>query len=362
MAACWEGGEMGVRATLLNGAALAALLLPPVPDAAGITIKPRVDPDREVQLTIRRMEEFERSIALTVKTDPRLVSPARVRELVASIDMRDGAGLNITRGQAIDVEHDVVIGASGLTAEITRIRETPEGLVVLGAFRNAQGQIVAPPAGSLAAYTTGGERLCFEQATIEQAPEAATMMFVLLIDRSGSMHDVMPDVRRAAARFLDDLPDSAACVVASFAEDVRFHARRGLIDNQCEAHRFDLDAIEAGGSTDLFTPLADIYAEMGDPAVSDWQKAVIILTDGQVNKHTDDAGKVAARKGDTVTFTYFLGDREERWLKGVSDNYLTHAGDLPSMLGRYFEVLSDAYRKQTVLRLKQCPAAPHAAP
>ncbi|MEM5585934.1 vWA domain-containing protein [Roseibium sp. AS2] len=323
---------------------------------AKIIIVPQVSGTPDVQLELKRMIEFSKSVTLSVRTDPRLVPPKRVLELVKSLDIRDGAGIKIERGYAIDAQHDLVIGWSGGSTEISKVQQTPSGLVVAGLFKDHTGKIVVPPVDRLAAYTTAGKALCFERASIEAEPQTLPMSFVILMDRSGSMSEVMDDVRRSALAFIDSLPTTAICSVGAFAKTVSFDPKEGLGTNFCQPQHFNLAKMQVGGSTNLFPALSQSYQWLNHPSRKTHQKAVIVLTDGAVTDNKTMGTKVLTDKGGAPTFVYFLGDREDKWLKGIADNYLQHAGDVSDQLGQYFDVVSEAYRKQTVLKLRECPA------
>lgn len=318
------------------------------------TIRPQIDPNESAQLEVQRWFDFERTVALRVRTDPALIATPRLMELVGSIGMVDGAGLRIERGFAIDAVHDLVVGFSGGTAEITAISRTPAGLTVTALMRDAQGRIVTPPASSLGVYTTGGERLCFEEEVrLESASAPLPMSFALLLDRSGSMAGVMDDVRRAARSFLNALPPTAHCAVGAFSDGYSFEPSEGFGGGACGSATFTMQGLRPEGGTNLFVPLKATYEWLASRGPNH-QKAVIIITDGQVNGRLDLAAQAKAAKGDTVTFVYYLGQIDDTWLRGLADNYLRHEGDLRAALPRYFSVLSEAYRRQVVLRLKPC--------
>jgi hypothetical protein len=337
----------------------------------GLQIVPRVDVTREAELMLERFANFEASVRLRVRIDPALLPTPQLIEMVDAIGMVDGVGMSIRQGYAIDVTHDVVLGFSGGTAEITSIQATDQGIVILALMRDANGNIVTPPADSLALYTTGGERLCFEEDEITitttttqpmgGAPGAAPpvpMTFALLLDRSGSMHSVMDEVKRSAHRFIDALPAGAICAVGAFAaEGGTFDPALGLGTGSCEARNFPMHGVHAGGQTDLYAALERLYPWMNAPERQGHQKALIIITDGGINQSLHLASPVAQMKGDVVTFIYFLGGREERHLSAIADNFLGHEGALNDALGRYFNVVVEAYSRQTVLRLRECTGA-----
>ena len=366
MAAFWEGVEM--KLFQLSALILAGSLLLPHghPARAEFTIVPRVDQNAGATFAIERMHAFEANVSLNVRTDPRLVPTARLIEMVESIDLRDGAGIEIRSGYAIDPAHDLVVAWSGGTAEITRVQATPQGLLVAGLFKDRAGRIVTPPTQSLAAYTTAGQRLCFRQTTIDRVPQTLPMLFAILIDKSGSMDAVMPTVKDAALGFIDTLPDSARCAVGAFADQPDFSRASGLANQACRRGDFDLSGIVAGGKTNLYGAMSALYAWMADPKWANHQKAVIVISDGQANENTATLAATQALKGDAVTFVYFLGARENRWLKSLADQYLDHQGNLTAQLSRYFGVLGTAYAQQTVLELTTCPAGgagiPHGRP
>lgn len=340
----------------VKGAALAALLsTAALPALAEITLVPQTRAPEMGHVALKSLAEFEAGVSIRLRIDPRTLSKQELKAIVEAIDMRSGDGVAITRGVAIDAEHDIAIGWSGGTAEITALKQTPAGLIVVGSFRDEHGQFVVPPVGSVAAYSLDGRKLCFEQQTIAQAPDVLPMRFSLLIDRSGSMSSVMDGVRRAASTFLETLPESATCSVISFADDQWMQGMQPGEARNCKAADFVLGSLQAGGQTDLYPALSSAYDWLNAPGHEDHQRAAILITDGHVNENTAMKEAVIAAKGDARTFVYFLGDQEESWLAGLADSYLGHEGALEVQLGKYFSVLSGAYSRQTVLRLKDCP-------
>ncbi|MEM1363320.1 MAG: vWA domain-containing protein [Pseudomonadota bacterium] len=338
-------------------------------------IEGRVPDDDQAILTLQRWLDFEAEVSLNLRTDPALVPSARVLEMVQSIAMVDEAGLQISRGYAIDVAHDLVVGYSGGSAEITRVHGNDQSLIVTALFKDAMGRIVVPPKGSLAAYTTGGDRLCLaeeivtaEELAARPASSAADgsqastspliapeMSFALLIDRSGSMASVRSEVDRAARRFLDALPNTATCTVGGFATGFSFDSSDGYGQRSCRAQNFSLTGgRDIGGGTDLYSPLAKVYRDMNAPAIAAHQKAVLVITDGGLNGGLELKEQLLRLRGGVLTFVYFVGGSTDMHLRDLADHYLEHQGDLPSALERYFQVVSGAFAKQTILRVVPC--------
>lgn len=341
-------------------------------DDAPVTLRiaPATDGSDGTSIRVRSlMDAFESEVTLRVRIDPALIPSERVIEMVESIGMVDKAGITILRGYDIDVQHDIVLGFSGGTAEITNVNESEAGLVITALFKDADGNIVQPPASALGLYTTAGDRLCFTEETVTALATSAQpltagittpnlpMTFGILIDRSGSMGPVMEDVKRAAHGFIDSLPVGASCMVGAFADEGgTYDAALGLGVGTCRSSNFPLTGLQAGGGTDLFSPLQNLYNYMQEPVRADHQKAVIIITDGAINANLHLQATVESLKQDTVTFVFFLGGHDERFLKNLADNYLTHQGTVADALPQYFSVVSEAYTSQTVLRQSVCPA------
>lgn len=125
-------------------------------------------------------------------------------------------------------------------------------------MRDETGSIVQPPRGALGLYTTGGDRLCFTEEAVQTlttstqplAPGNTTpslpMTFVILIDRSGSMANVMEEVKRAAHGFIGSLPTGASCRVGAFADEGgAYDAALGLGSGTCRSSRFPLTRLAA---------------------------------------------------------------------------------------------------------------------
>ena len=360
---------------LLCGAALAALLSSAALAQSPITLErqgempavtfeiiPQIDPNLEVDLMVERLREFASDVSLRVRRDPARIPSDALVELVRGLSMVDGNGVAVSRGYDIDAQVDLVLGTSAgstqiLDAQIVTEQTGGASLEVVAVFRDQQGQVMIPPPSSISAYRTDGERLCLAEDAeeFEEVP-LPPMSFAILLDVSGSMAGVIDDLRGSAEGFLRDLPNTAHCYVGTFSDDPNFSRRDGLGEASCDPRRFSLGDLEAGGGTNLFDPMREGYAWL-NAQPDHHQKAMIIISDGAANRNQHEIASLESAKGYSVTFVYFLGSREERWLRGIADNYLHHEGGLAPQLSPYFQIVSSAYAQQTVLRFGPCNAS-----
>lgn len=325
--------------------------------AQSFTIKPRVEHGQDARIALERLIDFEQTIVLRVKTDPARIPSARLLEIIRALDLKDGAGLSVRRGWGVDTEHDLVIAWAGGTAEISRVRQSPAGLEVAALFRDHQGRITVPPEGSLAAYTTDGQRLCFDEEIREvpvQSYAPAPLLFTILIDRSGSMLSVSEEVTRAARSFIADLPESAECALGGFATSWSF-GPAGIEARACRPENFTFEFDNLGGGTALYEPLRETLEWMNDPRWAGHQRAVIIITDGAINGSHPPASTLLPVKGETLSFVYYLGFTDQVWLRDFADNYLHQSADLTGHIEPWLNVVSEAFVKQRVLRISHCP-------
>jgi len=309
------------------------------------------------RIIVRSVFDFEKNISVKVKTDPTLLPSNVLIRMVSKIGMVDAHGVSITSGFDIAPAHNLVVGFSGGTSEIIKTASTKNGLQIITSFKDSHGNFVSPPPGSLAAYTIGGQKLCFDYKTITRT--APKMAFSLLLDRSGSMASVIFDVKDSAQSFLKALPSSAECAVISFNSSSRVHNK---YYRNCNNGNFKLGDMAAQGGTDLYTPLLASYENLSQPYFKDYQKAVIIITDGQIADDIALRQKLQTAKKDILTFVYFLGQKENRHLTGLADAFLKSTSDIKTSLDQYFHSLSAAYRTQKVLSVKQCKGGGYANP
>lgn len=300
------------------------------------------------KIIIRSNYDFEKEISLKVKRDPRYLPSDVLIKMVSEMGMQDAKGVLITSGFDIDLEHDLVLAFSGGSSEIINAQQTSKGLAITASFKDKQGNFVSPPSGSLALYTTGGEKLSFEYTKVTKTPPK--MAFVLLLDRSGSMAEVISDVKSSAQDFLKILPASAECAVASFNGTFSYHKN---VYQSCNKGDFQLNSIEAGGKTDLYTPLLSAYQSLSQEYFKDYQKAVILITDGQIPPDEVLRMKLISTKKDVLTFVYFLGEKNDQELIGLANAFLTPSSDIKASLDEYFHSLGSAYNFQKVLKVKR---------
>ncbi len=315
---------------------------------AAISITSRIE-SQSPKIIIRSLYDFEKSVSLKVRPDPRFIPSDVLIKTISEMGMTDAKGIRITSGFDIDVKNDVVIAFSGGIAEFVKTSGSDSGFTIVASFRDSNGNFVSPPKDSIVVCSTDGERYCFEYKDIEIAPPK--MAFVLLLDRSGSMTEVISDVQSSAKSFLKDLPSFAECALASFNGTFSYHNQQ--FEN-CNCGDFGLDSLKAEGGTDLYTPLLSAYENLSQDNFKDHQKAVIIITDGQISPDDEMKEKLFASKKDILTFVYFLGERNDEHLKGLADAFLKAATDIKTSLEQYFTSLSTAYGTQKVLQVRRC--------
>ena len=300
-------------------------------------------------IIIRSDYDFEKQISLKVKPDPRFLPSEVFIKKISEIGLYDTRGVRITSGFDIDLQNELVLAYSGGIAEIISTSVSPAGYTITANFKDRSGKFVSPPMDRIALINTAGENLCFTFKDVKKNPPK--MAFILLLDRSGSMKDVILDVQTSAQRFLRELPPFAECALASFNSDYTWHTR--ALKN-CNCGDFELKSLEAKGKTDIYTPLLNAYQRLSHHHFKDYQKAVILITDGQIYPDEGMKQTLLSSKQDILTFVYFLGHKDDEQLIGLADAYLQAGTDIKSSLKNYFHSLSSAYGLQKVIEVRPC--------
>lgn len=306
-------------------------------------------PSTPIVILVTSIYDFEKEISVRVRKDPRFIPTDVLIETVSEYVMTDAKGIIISSGYEIDVEHDLVIGFSGGSSEIINTAITPQGLQVISNFRDANGHFVTPPQSNIAMYNTSGDRLCFDYENATAA--SPDISITLLLDRSGSMLHVIDDVKNSANGFLDLLPPSANCAVASFNDTWRYGHSNFL---SCNDGGFGFENITASGGTDIYAPLKDAYQKFSQPEFASHQKAAIIITDGYTLKDSVRKAELLNLKNDVVTLVYLIGGNQRNELEGLTDHFIAHSANTSQSISAYLQTISQIYNSQKVLTVKSC--------
>ena len=185
------------------------------------------------------------------------------------------------------------------------------------------------------------------------------MAFSILVDRSGSMMDVMDDVRKAVRNLLGLLPDNALCEVIGFNH--RWEQLGPGSRQPCRADRFDFDKLNADGGTDIYSPLSAVYETYRKSAFDGWQRGVFVITDGQLGDDLVNAEQrrralaVLKEKAFTTVFWHGNNAGAAKHFVGLADAYLASGGDLKALLSASLGLVGEQYRGQVVLTRTACP-------
>ena len=301
------------------------------------------------KITLHSAYDFKREVSLKVNPDPAFMPADILLKTLSRFELFDARGARITSGFDIDPTSKVVIGFSGGSSEIIKASQSASGITLLASFKDASGNFISPPQDQVAVYNSQGQKLCFDYKSISQTQQK--MRFVLLLDRSASMWSVMDDVKASANLFLKSLPPSAGCAVASFNHGFTYHNKHF---QSCNLGDFKLDGMVAEGGTDLLVPLLRAHESLGRAEFADFQKAVIVITDGQITQNPVMQQAVLEAKKDTLSFMYLRGKASNAHIKVLADGYIHDPANFKDSLAEYFESLSDGYNTQKLLEIKPC--------
>lgn len=308
-------------------------------------------------IVVRSKYDFEKSISLKLKTNPALDASDILIKTVSKFGMVDANGIKIVSGFDIDQSNSVIIAFSGGTSEIIKASGDLSNLNIVASFKDASGRFVSPPADSIAIYSLSGENLCFEYKTVQQMPP--NIGIALLLDRSGSMAGNMDAVKSTANSFLNSLPSNALCAVGSFNSELSYGHKNY---QQCNQGGFGFDDIEASGGTDIFKALNSTYSDLSGSYFNNYQKAVIVITDGYTINNEKLKAALLAKKNGILTFVYFIGGNHKDDLEGITDHFISQGGNVKQSLSQYFSAIELAYKSQKILRVKPCSGGAHATP
>lgn len=337
----------------LTAASLAVLLWAAgaVVSRGEITITPEFDPATTLTRPIESIGEFRERLRVSIYEDPRLASPERLRAMLAELDLRSAQGRPVVdiivepqTGHLIGVDH----------GSIDYVGTLPDGGVIVST-RDDAGAFTRSRSESLVWARPDGTRLCFD--TVDIGRTQAAMHFTLLVDRSGSMANVMDQVIATTRRFLTELPPNAQCTLITFAAEWTTLTPGG--SRPCGQTSVP-DHISAGGGTNILDPLGEVFTRYNTPPLDQGQRAVIIITDGDDNAHGANAravrDRLIAARSNIRTFVFWLGNRTGTHLDAIADYFLTRQGEVGRYLTEAYGVLGQAYASQQVLRPRACPA------
>jgi VWFA-related protein len=135
----------------------------------------------------------------------------------------------------------------------------------------------------------------------------------VLLDTTGSMQQVLPQVRSSILEFIDALGESDAIAICTF--DTRLTIRQDFTTDKVAARRAVMRT-RAAGSTALFDALAQTAHEIAPRA---GKKAIVVFSDGEDNAsalNASAAGKSLRKIGVPV---YTIAEGEARASKKLTE-------------------------------------------
>lgn len=193
-------------------------------------------------------------------------------------------------------------------------------------------------------------------AGFDVALDPRPLYVTLVLDRSGSMTQAMPFLKRAAFSFLDGMGEDTFCRLSSFADDVRTHTG---FSNSAPFLRRRVAELEPFGATRLFDALGDAVAALDSyPDAS--RRVVVAFTDG-VDQTADRSARLstrtardvalAARQAGVPLYLVGLGSEVNRSMlermaqaTGGSALFTTDPRELASVFDRLSRSLEQTYR------------------
>lgn len=321
--------------------AMLALLGGMAPSAAELVVRLPATTG-SIDLDARNEQQFRTGFRIGLAIDPSSLGQDELQRAIDSLALTAPNGLPL-RQRAVSAKDRIVIGVTtpGVAPVITSVTSRDGQTMLMGSFRDQQGRYVLPPDGSVGVFDLRGAALDHQLMPFTQSGERAYID--LLLDRSGSMDDVIRDVESAASAFMARLPKQTVCRVTSFNGG---HVRHTPDYLACVPGLHGVAGLRAEGGTDIYTPLRLTYVD--GPGHGEPLRLVLVVSDG-VGRSSTNRQDVLAAKGSSSTHVYWLGDYDESRLDGIADTFIYGQNDMDGLLVRYFGAISDAISNQVII-------------
>ena len=298
----------------------------------------------QVDFAKHNKQQFKTAFRIGLNIDPASLGDDELKKAIESLPLTAPSGLTV-KARDYSVEHGFIIGVDDpdLQPAINQVMSRDGRTELLVNFQDGEGRFVLPPDASIGTFTLNGVET---PRLVTPFKESSQQVFVdLLLDRSGSMEEVIGDVKRAASEFMALLPFSQAlCRITSFNGNYTRHTE-GY--EPCVPGIHQVGWIKAGGGTDIYQPLLDAYRD--GPVDPETMRLVVVVSDG-VGRSRVSYDEVMVAKN-AATFVYWLGDYDEDRLKGVADTFIHGKDDIANLLGRYFGQVAGAVSNQVVISI-----------
>lgn len=320
--------------------------------AQAVTVKSSVEEGMERNVTITTFEDWEEQpLYKPLPRSPHSGTPERKVKIYPSVDTTNKIavgvfGVDTTTPENLYIPDQI----DGYSVEVLRIIDKmPERYKILIDGRDKNGKAAAPQFTVVQAVNNKGQPVCFEVQTIAQQ-RSPVHYFSLLIDKSGSMSgETFKTLKREAKRFLSSLPSNSQCRVLAFNSSVE-QVHKGEFE-ACGI--IDVSGLKATGGTELYQPLQGEFTRYKDPFYQNKTATVVMITDGQIAEDKATKANLQTLKGNTYNLVYFMGQKQEKHLVGLADNFVDE-NTIDFTLTEYLKGVAGTINKQRVLSQIAC--------
>lgn len=301
----------------------------------------------------------------------KFVARVRIPDTPAAIlnaDILDRYGREVKFRMLASEEMGLILGThleGVLLSQTHLVEEGGQFFLIISAVRN--GQPFLPSKEDLHLTDLSHRDFCFDVEPVSASDVAVNIN--LAVDISGSMSDVMSDVRTSIAEFLTRVPSHAQCQVILFDQSPYLLdptdgslKRNGAGFESCAAFQTEtaLGAVKSyDGGTRIARALAPIYRN--HRTNQDALNLLLVISDGIGNESRRAFGRlramrdVAVEQNGIFTAVNWLGDYDTSYpLQSIADEEVVGILDNERVSERFFNKLSYFLAAQAKVTPRPC--------
>ncbi len=174
---------------------------------------------------------------------------------------------------------------------------------------------------------------------------------IVALDVSGSMSGAVLDSTKAAIKtFLKALPSYSKCQLVTFNTEIQWITPAPA---NCQAVAMEVDALEAGGNTDLYKAFEQIYLEGKRQPFQ--HQVLVAYTDGMGQETTVSKEDVVKAKAQTdiKTMVFWAGQYEKDALKDLVEVEVQAGSNLQDDIAKFFKDTAESISEQIALTIQR---------